>query len=417
MNLEEFPVAILAGGLASRLRPLTEHIPKALVEVAGRPFIDWQLELLAAHGIERVVVCAGYLGEMIEGHVDDGSRFGLQVRYSHDGETLLGTGGAIRKALDLLGDEFFVLYGDSYLPIDYGAVARAFSEASVPGLMTVYPNHGLWDASNVWMEGDRVRLYDKAAKLPEMRHIDYGLSVYRREVFLRHMAGEKLDLSELMKDLVVRQEMAAFEVDHRFYEIGSLDGIADLERYLGRSKKTVFFDRDGVLNEIVMRESMVGSPRATNEFRLKEGAKELIQAAREAGFACIVVTNQPDMERGLLPQVDLDAMHRVLERELTPDGIEVCPASSAEDRRKKPNPGMILDAAEKHGIDLRQSWIVGDTTKDIEAGKRAGIGTILLATGYNQEIHDTADFSFSSLAEIAHFLSSSPKPDNDDIHP
>ena len=136
----------------------------------------------------------------------------------------------------------------------------------------------------------------------------------------------------------------------------------------------------------------------------------MIRAAREAGFSCIVVTNQPDVERGLLPQVDLNAMHRVLVQELAPDGIEVCPASSTEDRRKKPNPGMILDAAEKHGIDLRQSWIVGDSTKDIEAGKRAGLGTILLATGYNREIHDAADFSFSSLAEIAHFLSTTPKP-------
>ncbi len=410
IELLQLPVAILAGGLATRLRPLTEKIPKALVEVAGKPFIDWQLELLSARGIRRVVVCAGHLGEMIEAHVGDGSRFGLQVSYSYDGKTLLGTGGAIRKALDLLGDVFFVLYGDSYLPINYRAVARAFFEKPMSGLITVYPNHGLWDASNVWMEGDRVRLYDKSAKLPQMQHIDYGLALYRREAFLRHMPGENFDISELMKDLVERNEMAAFQVEQRFYEIGSIEGIADLERYLVRSKKAVFFDRDGILNEILMRGSVVGSPRAASEFRIKEGAKELMQAARDAGFACIVVTNQPDVERGLLRQSELDEMHRVLASELSPDAIEVCPMGSAEDRRKKPNPGMIFDAAEEHGIDLSRSWIIGDAAKDIEAGKRSGLGTILLATDYNQGVGVTADFTFSSLAEIAAFLSNLNQP-------
>ncbi|MDH4445806.1 MAG: HAD-IIIA family hydrolase [Akkermansiaceae bacterium] len=409
MKLPEIPLAILAGGLATRLRPLTEKIPKALVEVAGKPFIDWQLELLSTRGIGRVVVCAGHLGEMIEEHVGDGSRFGMQVSYANDGKTLLGTGGAIRKALDLLGDVFFVLYGDSYLPIDYRAVAHAFFEKPMSGLMTVYPNQGLWDASNVWMEGDRVRLYDKAAKLPQMQHIDYGLSLYRREAFLRHPPGENFDLSQLMKDLVAREEMAAFQVDQRFYEIGSIEGIADLERYLTRSKRAVFFDRDGILNEIIMRGSVVGSPRAVSEFRIKEGAKELMQAAHNFGFACIVVTNQPDLQRGLLCQSELDEMHRVLASELSPDAIEVCPMGSAEDRRKKPNPGMIFDAAEEHGIDLASSWLVGDSAKDIEAGKRSGLGTILLATDYNQGVEETADFFFSSLAEIAAFLSNANK--------
>ncbi len=223
-------MAILAGGLATRLRPLTEKIPKALVEIAGRPFIDWQLELLAKNGGERVVVCAGHLGEMIEAHVGTGARFGLDVSFSYDGETLLGTGGAIRKALPLLGGEFFVLYGDSYLPVDYSAVAKAFTTANKQGLMTVYKNDGQWDTSNVWMEGDEVRLYNKTANLPQMHHIDYGLSVFRREVFSRRNDGERFDLAEVMKDLVCRREMAAFSVSERFYEIGSMEGIADLEK-------------------------------------------------------------------------------------------------------------------------------------------------------------------------------------------
>jgi D-glycero-D-manno-heptose 1,7-bisphosphate phosphatase len=175
-------------------------------------------------------------------------------------------------------------------------------------------------------------------------------------------------------------------------------------------RPAVFFDRDGILNEIVMRGETVGSPRVLGEFLFKPGARKLVASARDAGFLCIVVTNQPDIERGFQSQVELDAMHRLLEEELSPDGIEVCPAGSADDRRKKPNPGMLLDAAERWAIDLGRSWIVGDSDKDIGAGRLAGIKTILLATEYNKEAHAAADFCFRSLAEIADFLSNAPQP-------
>lgn len=169
-------------------------------------------------------------------------------------------------------------------------------------------------------------------------------------------------------------------------------------------KQAVFFDRDGVLNEVVMRGEVVGSPRNIGEFRIKEGARELFQSAREAEFLCIVVTNQPDIERGLLAQSELDAMHRILANQISPDGIEVCAAGSADDRRKKPNPGMLLDAAVRWGIDLQRSWIVGDSDKDISAGRGAGVRTILLATDYNRPVWKTADFDFSSLSQIAKFI-------------
>lgn len=175
-------------------------------------------------------------------------------------------------------------------------------------------------------------------------------------------------------------------------------------------RPAVFFDRDGILNEIVMRGETVGSPRVLEEFILKPGARQMVALARDAGYICIVVTNQPDIERGLQSREELDAMHHLLDMELSPDGIEVCPAGSADDRRKKPNPGMLLDAAARWGIDLRQSWIVGDSDKDIGAGKMAGVRTILLATDYNRGVHGAADHCFTSLAEIARFLSTIPQP-------
>jgi len=183
MKTWPLPVAILAGGLATRLRPITEKIPKALLPVAGRPFLAHQLELLRKNGIARVVLCVGYLGELIQQRFGDGAPFGVRLDYSSDADRLLGTGGAVRKALPLLGQKFFVLYGDSYLPIDYRAVADAFLAGGQPALMTVYANEGRWDTSNVWFTDGQIKRYNKKKRVPDMRHIDYGLSLFEADVF------------------------------------------------------------------------------------------------------------------------------------------------------------------------------------------------------------------------------------------
>src|SRR5262245_10712377 len=172
------PLAILAGGLATRLRPVTEKIPKSLVEINGEPFLAHQLRLLASRGIRQVTLCVGHLGEMIEAYAGDGSRFGIELTYSPDGPELRGTGGAVAQALPLLGPRLFVLYGDSYLPCDYAAVERAFHESGRLGLMTVFHNEDRWDSSNVEFEGGRILAYNKKVKTPNMRHIDYGLGVF-----------------------------------------------------------------------------------------------------------------------------------------------------------------------------------------------------------------------------------------------
>jgi NDP-sugar pyrophosphorylase family protein len=226
------PVAILAGGLATRLRPATDIIPKALIEIRGEPFISHQLRLLSARGIRRVVLCIGYLGGQIQEYVGDGGRFGIEVSYSEDGPKLMGTAGAIRPALPLLGEHFFVLYGDSYLPCDYGRVERAFHEAGKPALMTVYRNDGQWDQSNVELADGRIVKYSKTDRNPAMRHIDYGLAVLSRKVFDAVPENQQYDLAAVYGELVGREQLAAYEVDSRFYEIGSVDGIRELAAYL-----------------------------------------------------------------------------------------------------------------------------------------------------------------------------------------
>ena len=226
------PVAILAGGLATRMRPLTATMPKALIEVAGKPFVEWQLEYLARQGVRRVVFCTGYLGEQIEATVGDGRKFGIEVTFSRDGLVLLGTGGAIRQALPQLGDQFFVLYGDSFLPVDFKAVEASFHAGGLPALMTVLRNQGQWDKSNVLFRDGKLLEYNKRMPGLGMEYIDFGLGVFSAEVFDDYPGDQVLDLADIYHDISVRGLLAGFEVHERFYEIGSQSGLRETEAFL-----------------------------------------------------------------------------------------------------------------------------------------------------------------------------------------
>jgi NDP-sugar pyrophosphorylase family protein len=230
------PVAILAGGLATRMRPLTERIPKSLLDIQGEPFVFRQLSCLARGGVTRVVFCVGFLGEMVREAVGDGSRWGIEIAWSFDGEKLLGTAGALRKALPLLGRQFLVLYGDSYLPIDYPAVERSFLASGLQGIMTVYENTDRWDGSNVLMRDGRIVIYDKKVHTPGMRHIDYGLGGLSEDALLSRGEAAPSDLAAVYQELVARGELAAFEAPVRFYEIGSPAGLEELRLYFAEKE-------------------------------------------------------------------------------------------------------------------------------------------------------------------------------------
>ena len=228
------PVIILAGGLATRLRPITEKIPKSLVEINGRPFLDHQMRLLATNGVTKAVLSVAYRGEMIEEYLGDGSQYGIEVSYSFDGPVYLGTAGAIRKALPRIGASFFTLYGDSYLTAPFADVERTFLESGKEALMTVYRNEGLFDTSNVEFAGGRIVAYDKKVRTAAMKHIDYGLGVFRAEVFAGLAEGQSCDLAALYQDVLRRGELTAYEVLERFYEIGTVSGIEDTSRFLAK---------------------------------------------------------------------------------------------------------------------------------------------------------------------------------------
>jgi NDP-sugar pyrophosphorylase family protein len=226
------PLAILAGGLATRLKPLTEQVPKSMLEVGGQPFIAYQLRLLRRERIDRVVLCVGYLGEEIEAFVGDGSQFGVSVAYCYDGSTLLGTGGALRLALDHLGPEFLVMYGDSWLDTQFAPVVDAFRASGKAALMTVYRNSDRWDRSNIWFENGQIRVYDKKKRLPQMHYIDWGLSMTRADVIAARSVGTAFDLAEVYGGLALNGDLGGYEIATRFYEIGSPDGLRETDLLL-----------------------------------------------------------------------------------------------------------------------------------------------------------------------------------------
>lgn len=237
--MEQPTIAILAGGLATRMGAATQHTPKSLLEVAGRPFLAWQLELLAEQGLRDVVLCVGHYGDQIRSAVADHTPSGMSVRFSDEGETRRGTGGALRHALPLLSDPFVVIYGDSYLLADYCAIYRHFEQAAAPvegarslGLMTVFRNERLYDTSNIEFRDGRILRYDKQSQDAAMRHIDWGLGVLRHEALGNAAQRAAFDLAEVYQALLAQGRLAAYEVHERFYEIGSPAGLAELRKLL-----------------------------------------------------------------------------------------------------------------------------------------------------------------------------------------
>lgn len=230
------PLAILAGGFATRLGSLSKDFPKCLIEINGRPFVDWQLDLLIKNGYSDFVFCLSYKSELVQDHLGDGSSWGARIQYSLDGESQLGTGGAIRNAVPKLGKEFGVIYGDSFLPIDYPSVETYFLNSEKQALMTIFENSNNYDQSNVQYERGVLLNYQKGLNDSKMRHIDYGLSYFKDEAFTEYPSEANFDLANLCHYLARTKKLDAFEVFQRFYEVGSISGISEFSDYLRRAE-------------------------------------------------------------------------------------------------------------------------------------------------------------------------------------
>ena len=228
-------VAILAGGLATRLGNLTKNRPKSLVEVYGKPFIEYQLELLRKGGIDNIILCLGHAGEQIERHCGNGEKYGVNIKYSIE-DKLLGTAGALRKAEVLFNDVFFTMYGDSYLFLDFPAAMRIFESQNKLAQMTVYRNYDRYDRSNTAVEGNLVKKYSKQERTEDMTYIDYGANIFRKEALKMIPESQFYSLEDLFPRLIETDELLAFEVKERFYEIGSPQGLKEFTEYVGVTK-------------------------------------------------------------------------------------------------------------------------------------------------------------------------------------
>ena len=234
------PIVVLAGGLATRLRPVTETLPKSLIPINEIPFVLHQLALLQSKGFTEVHFCLGYLGHMVEELVIKSSFTSLlHITFSYDGDTLLGTGGAIKKILSMISSPFFITYGDSYLDINYQEVESFFNENrknEMTGLMTVFGNQGKWDTSNVIFENNEIVLYSKKKKNERMQYIDYGAAILSKNVFESYNKGVIFDLADIYEQMSINNNLLGFKVSNRFYEVGSFTGIYDISNYLKQKK-------------------------------------------------------------------------------------------------------------------------------------------------------------------------------------
>lgn len=456
MSCEDMQVVVLMGGLGTRLSEYTKSCPKSLVEVQGKPFFSYQLELMVAQGFRKFLFLLGYRAEMIEEYFKDGSDYGVSITYCYDGEkpekklgelsrkeklkekphkeVLLGTCGAVRQAYDLLEDDFLLMYGDSFMDIDFQETLYRYYRGKDMGrtaLMTVLRNQNRFDKSNVILDEGTLLLYDKHNPRPEMEYIDYGIGVYEKQIFAQLEKDTFLDMAVIQNKLSLEGKMTAHVVTRRFYEIGSPDSLKEFSDYVEKrylqKHPAVFFDRDGVINEIVYNEDteQMDSPLKPEEFRLMKDVVSTLKEVSAAGYYIFIATNQPAAAKGKIALAGLYDINTRFMEEMKEQGIEIeevlmCPHFPKAGRYtredflirtcdcRKPKPGLFHRVQKKYQIDWENSFMVGDSYTDILAGKAAGLKTILLGglkcDMCRQLEGNTPDHIISGLNELHKFI-------------
>lgn len=404
MDTKDMQVLVLMGGMGTRLGELAAERPKAMMPVNGKPFFRYQFDLMVANGFRRFLFCVGHNSKPVKDYFKDGKWIcdDVDIAYSDEGEVLLGTAGAIVNALSFLDDSFMVIYGDSFMDIDYKEAVYRFllgKDKGKKALMTVMENGDFFDKSNVeYMDGEIIR-YSKKEKSSQMTYIDYGVSVFSKTVFERLERGKKIDLSDVQSKLVDMALMSSYEVVHRFYEIGTPKSLKEFQLYakhrFDEKHPAVFFDRDGVINEIVYIDEtqQLDSPMSPKQFHMFPEAKDALKSLKDAGYYIFVVTNQPAAAKGKTSLETLYSINTLMCRQLRDvmiDGVEICPhhptgSEKAKDKSlirmcecRKPNDGMIRNILKKFNIDVSRSYMVGDSYTDMKAGHKSGLKTIFI---------------------------------------
>lgn len=419
---KDLQAVVLMGGLGSRLKEQTTERPKPLVEVWGKPFFEYEFHLLLQSGFRKFVFLVGYRANMLEEYFGDGSRYGedVSIQYSYDGETLLGTGGAIIKALPLLEEDFMLVYADSFMDVDYFQIMYRYfvgKAAGMSALMTVMENGNRFDKSNVIYQDGGIKVYDKKNITAEMSYIDYGIEVFSKEVFAslaESFCGKALDLSDIQKKLVEEKKCAVCEETHRFYEIGTPVSLKEFTEYAAKRfmepHGACFIDRDGVINEIVYNEDteQLDSPLAISQFQFLPGAVEGLKKLYESGMTLFIVSNQPAAAKGKAALSTLYDINTFMIKELLKEGVQIAevsicphhPVGSARTKERflvrkcdcrKPAAGLLFEIMKKHKIDLTHSYMIGDSYTDMLAGRSAGVKTAFVGD-YKCDVCGRLDF-------------------------
>jgi len=433
LETKDIQVVILLGGLGTRLVKEASFFPKAMVNVCGRPFLYYQLNLMRWCGFRKFLFCVGYKGIVIKNYFGNGKKLGISIKYSDEGDNLLGTAGALRKASHLLENNFMLIYGDSYMDVDYNQLLYSFdktvkSDKSLAGLMAILKNRNKYDKSNVVFRNNKLLKYDKKIYVPSMEYIDYGIAILKKRVVSGLAKGKHVGLSEIYSRLVQNGGMSAYEIKNRFREIGTSSSLNEFRRFtkerLLEKRPYIFLDRDGTLNEQIFNKDsgQFDSPLSPDKLRLLPGVIKALRIFKKLGYGLIVVTNQPAAAKGKAKLSDIYAVNNRLRDELIKAGIFLddllmCihhPVGTDFTKEKwlitncdcrKPKSGLLKRAFKKFAIAKSLSFVVGDSYTDVLLAKKVKLRSAFIGDykceGCRILGKDQPDFIVKSLLDFA----------------
>ncbi|MDO8659013.1 MAG: HAD-IIIA family hydrolase [Candidatus Parcubacteria bacterium] len=371
---------ILAGGQGIRMRPLTQTLPKPMIPIHDKPFLEYIIKLLKRNGIEEVIILTGYLHEKIEDYFKDGQKFGLKIKYSFS-PVEVETGTRLRKAKELIQDTFLLLYSDNYWPLQLDKLFSFYKKMNTQGLVTVYSNIDNYTKNNTLVsESGLVEDYDKSRLIPGLNGVDIGFFLLNKKVFdlfpKENFSFEKV----ILPQLISKNQLSGFLTYHKYYGLSNLERIPVIEEFF-KPKKVILLDRDGVINKKAPKAEYV---KTWKEFEFLPGAIDGLKLLTKKGYEIIIISNQAGIGRGAMTEDDLKKIHEkfleVCRREgVSIKGIYYCPHDWDEGCFcRKPKPGMLFKAAVENHFDLTKAIFIGDDERDEQAGKSADCKTILL---------------------------------------
>lgn len=380
MNIKIKQAVILAGGRGTRLGTLTDNLPKPMIHINRKPFLEYLIDLLKENGIEEVILLLGYLPEKIKKYFGNGSKFGINIKYSI-GDVSFETGKRIKNAEGLLDDNFLLMYCDNYWPLNLKKLVKYHDEHNVLTTVTAYTNKDNFTKSNMNVDNQGyVILYDKSRKEKNLSGVDIGFFIINKEV-LKWMPNTNFSFEkEILPKLIEEKQIAGYLTDHKYYSIGKIERLPITEQFL-KLKKVIFLDRDGVINKKPPKADYV---KNWNEFKFLPGAIEALKILTQNGYEIYIISNQAGIARGMMTEDDLKEIHEKMKKGLENHGVKVsgiyyCPHGWGEGCEcRKPKPGMFFQAAREHYLDLTKIIFIGDDERDVQAGNAADCPTILV---------------------------------------